>query len=819
MTEPVVSGGEAPQERRSPLYSKFMELTPSLDWALAKLAGVWAKEGEMIRCPLPGHEDSTPSFNMWDGDENGVPQRFGCFGCGRNGDVVDLIMELESLDEQHALERAGELAREEAGDDTPRERAPREKKPSRDLEKLIESFHRDMDEARLTKFIRVLDQKGLDGEDIQTYIMDEWGWVPGDDAPVAMPHRDREGIATGIKYRSSKTKWNEDGSVFPAMYGTWRDQGRPIVVLCEGESDTVWAAWSLRNREDIDVLGIPSGVQGKITEEWLAQLTDRELIIALDSDEEGVKAARRWIAARPDAMLARLPDGEDLLSCGIPVEEIVERAETPRRSSDMIKVVNGVFARTVKDGDVPVSDFAFAPVRELYTKEGPVWEVVMSGDRRTTLIRASDLHSGSSITKWANRHGGAWMGGSGPAAQGLYNWLKSRSAFLPLERAVTQAGKIGRSFVGPDFCIGPDRVRYIPPTLGDAKLNTKLKIQPGPWDEKSILALETLNDPGSMAVILGWLCATLLRGERAPAPPLFIAGESGAGKTNMLATTLRAFGFNTETNLTTTTPFGVDCVVSSCIGFPVWFDEYRGGAREDSMLRLRQLLRDAFYGQPSMKGGMTQQATELTEVTTWAGMVVSGEMGTQETSHRDRMVVLDLNPDAKNREAYQWLQKAERTYGLGYSLLEFLAKRPDVLFRITPHDDKELPERTRDTLGFVQAGWQAWLEFRWEKGIRTKAEPPNLAMLAQSRRQAEDPWLEAIKACEGVTDRSGTPIVEQHGDDLVVIPQEVVVEAKRVGIELPARANELVAWLKRRYEVSDTRVGGRRAKVVHGMKL
>jgi DNA primase len=36
------------------------------------------------RCPLPDHEDRTPSFYIY------PPGRFHCYGCGRFGDVVDL---------------------------------------------------------------------------------------------------------------------------------------------------------------------------------------------------------------------------------------------------------------------------------------------------------------------------------------------------------------------------------------------------------------------------------------------------------------------------------------------------------------------------------------------------------------------------------------------------------------------------------------------------------------------------------------------------------------------------------------------------------
>jgi DNA primase len=36
------------------------------------------------RCPLPDHDDKTPSFYIY------PPGRFYCYGCGRGGDVVDL---------------------------------------------------------------------------------------------------------------------------------------------------------------------------------------------------------------------------------------------------------------------------------------------------------------------------------------------------------------------------------------------------------------------------------------------------------------------------------------------------------------------------------------------------------------------------------------------------------------------------------------------------------------------------------------------------------------------------------------------------------
>jgi len=218
---------------------------------------------------------------------------------------------------------------------------------------------------------------------------------------------------------------------------------------------------------------------------------------------------------------------------------------------------------------------------------------------------------------------------------------------------------------------------------------------------------------------------------------------------------------------------------------------------------------------------MTQNATEITEISTWSGIVVSGEMSSRETSHRDRLIMLDLAAATKNETALKFLQDRNTTLGLGHALLTFLAKRNDSLFAVKPRGSTDLPPRYREALGFVETGWDAWKEFRWELGgLHDKPAGPDFAKLTKERAESEDPWVEALKACEGVVDRNGTMIVQRDGDDLIVVAQEVIVESRRIGIELPARANELVQWLRNRYAVEDVRTSGnRRAKRVKGLTL
>jgi len=46
------------------------------------------------RCPLPDHEDKTPSFTVWPGNDS-----WWCFGCSRGSDVIDLYFYAEGCPE------------------------------------------------------------------------------------------------------------------------------------------------------------------------------------------------------------------------------------------------------------------------------------------------------------------------------------------------------------------------------------------------------------------------------------------------------------------------------------------------------------------------------------------------------------------------------------------------------------------------------------------------------------------------------------------------------------------------------------------------
>lgn len=51
-------------------------------------------------CPLPGHEDSSPSFGV-----NRDTGSFHCFGCGASGDLLTFVRKMEGLSFKQAVER------------------------------------------------------------------------------------------------------------------------------------------------------------------------------------------------------------------------------------------------------------------------------------------------------------------------------------------------------------------------------------------------------------------------------------------------------------------------------------------------------------------------------------------------------------------------------------------------------------------------------------------------------------------------------------------------------------------------------------------
>lgn len=99
-----------PPRREFEVGDVLAEVAPPTYFHLLTGAEV-SDRGGMVRCPLPGHEDRTPSCHVY----ADAPAGWYCFGCGRGGSLIDLGAELWGIDPRgrgyHDLRRrlAGEL--------------------------------------------------------------------------------------------------------------------------------------------------------------------------------------------------------------------------------------------------------------------------------------------------------------------------------------------------------------------------------------------------------------------------------------------------------------------------------------------------------------------------------------------------------------------------------------------------------------------------------------------------------------------------------------------------------------------------------------
>ncbi|MEJ7871283.1 MAG: CHC2 zinc finger domain-containing protein [Rubrobacteraceae bacterium] len=105
----VVREKEPPQHPRGVSYRKPIEAAKdavtNLDLAERLVGGPLVRTGNtyMARCPLPDHEDKTPSFTVYADNGRG----WTCFGCNRGGDVVHLHALARGIADMRAA--AGEL--------------------------------------------------------------------------------------------------------------------------------------------------------------------------------------------------------------------------------------------------------------------------------------------------------------------------------------------------------------------------------------------------------------------------------------------------------------------------------------------------------------------------------------------------------------------------------------------------------------------------------------------------------------------------------------------------------------------------------------
>ncbi len=117
------------------------------------------------RCPLPGHSERTPSFCI-----NEAGQFFKCFGCGKGGDVITFIQEMESVDFMDAVK----ILADKAGLAMPEIKHVKEEVPKEDRERLYALlretalfYARNLPTAE--QHLKYLEKRRIDGKTVKTF--------------------------------------------------------------------------------------------------------------------------------------------------------------------------------------------------------------------------------------------------------------------------------------------------------------------------------------------------------------------------------------------------------------------------------------------------------------------------------------------------------------------------------------------------------------------------------------------------------------------------------------------------------------------------
>ena len=290
-----------------------------------------------FRCPMPGHEDRSPSFSVRKGDRH-----WQCWSCGAKGSgPIDLVMAVRGLELGPAVQWLGERFGGREATDIPstinRTASPRPPQPTdpANLDRR-EQFHK----ARRLPFDR--------GTHYRDQLIQERKWS---DEPGSRFSRIEqfqiELVVVNLKDKMSG-KWRQEIRYrFPFTYrgrvAAWQDRAagpyvdakwltspgglevpynvdrlaaddRPSIVICEGPADVVTfeeLKGTFTPGKFPAVLGFPGASMTK--RRWLDALREdgRPVIVLADNDDAGEAMRRKFIDELGDQVrqTVRVPDG------------------------------------------------------------------------------------------------------------------------------------------------------------------------------------------------------------------------------------------------------------------------------------------------------------------------------------------------------------------------------------------------------------------------------------------------------------------------------------------------------------------------------
>lgn len=784
-----------------------------------------------------------PSFYLWDGDD-GIT-RWWCQPCGTGGDIFDLIQAVEGVPFPEAVRRAAEFLHDlPAGYEPP---AP--SFTASDGGQGPETWAAQVQEARQRaaepSAHGVMSARvGLaSGDDPRAYthwdeyLRDTWGWGLSETGEILMPHWDASGALTGCKKRSPRgERMSLPGSKYVELYGSWLPLAHREVLLCEGETDAVYAGYAARQAGlQLSVYALPSGAGSKPTAAALALLKRaRRVYLAFDPDAAGVEATRTWVTFLEESLssavyICPLPLGRDLRAARPDMRRLLERAATRLPDVTDLRHTNGGFerARHLKEGTLweELTTWTIDPVARVVGGDEPGYDVDLTSKSHTQrdIIRDGDLISITGMRRWAAARGLGFPG-TDKDLQLLGSWLRARASLVPEIHQASRAGvyppppgysenEIGTTcaFPGAGSYIGVFPRRYAP-GRHEADVTGKVLLPaPGNFEWSWLTSFIELSHPSVTHPLLAWLVAAARRSEVTNFPILFITGSSGVGKSTLARLAQRLLGSAIELDLGAATAFVLMRTLACSTTFPVFVDEWTRLSRREAREALQANM-PTLYAGGIVERGQADLGTARFHVT--APTIVAGEDAFTLDRELERAVALtpkkaDQNFAALHRIQTQPLERFAQ--GLYWWLT-----LPGTRRLLPPLADEAAPTRIDYNRGVLEAGWRTLLLFLEESARHGEDVPelpssPDLSCFVIDDEDAsvrENVYETLLREVASLRDTSGNPVVwsDPQGRGTFIRARAAIAIAQRaqLDIELPGRSKALIAYFKERYELEYT---------------
>jgi DNA primase len=270
------------------------------------------------RCPF--HPDGrTPSLTAW-------PDGWHCFGCGAHGDAIAWLMKRRNLTFLEAVEALGgadPLPTRSQAQVTRSTPLPLREPPSiawrQDALGAVETLHLHLLAPEGARAREYLHKRGIADEDIRLWKL---GYVPADrlarwgDVEVRLPRGIAipalvGGVPWYVKIRrpAGDPKYVHVKGGRSALYGYDHLQGRPALLLCEGEFDAILMHRLVGDVLDVATFGSASESDIRL---WLPVLVQYGRIwLGFDNDTAGERARQWWYGRTRRAHGLIVPVGKD----------------------------------------------------------------------------------------------------------------------------------------------------------------------------------------------------------------------------------------------------------------------------------------------------------------------------------------------------------------------------------------------------------------------------------------------------------------------------------------------------------------------------